>query len=88
MTEEQLITLIRQGESETLEFKRTTGESQRLVLRLLSERQGIGRKVILSTLGLELRPIKTDLEDLKRFGLIYQRGTGRGSVWYLADSTG
>jgi len=61
-------------------------EQQRLILQLLSERPGIGRKEILTTLNLELRPLKKDLENLKRLGLIVQRGKGRGSVWYLAES--
>lgn len=61
-------------------------ERQRKILQLLSERPGIGRKEILTILNLELRPLKSDLEDLKRLGLIVQSGKGRGSVWYLAES--
>jgi ATP-dependent DNA helicase RecG len=62
-----------------------TGE-QRRVLQLLSERPGIGRKEILRGLKMELRPLKSDLEHLKRMGMIVQGGKGRASVWYLAET--
>jgi predicted HTH transcriptional regulator len=68
------------------QVKQDLMERQRKILQLLSERSGIGRKDILTILNLELRPLKTDLEDLKRLGLIVQIGKGRGSVWYLVES--
>jgi ATP-dependent DNA helicase RecG len=68
------------------QVKQDLTERQRKILQLLSERPGIGRKEILTILNLELRPLKTDLEDLKRLGLIVQTGKGRGSVWHLAES--
>lgn len=68
------------------QVKQDLTDRQRAILQLLSERPGIGRREILTTLRLELRPLKTDLEDLKRLQLIVQVGKGRGSVWYLAES--
>ncbi len=68
------------------QVKQDLTERQRKILQLLSERPGIGRKEILTILKLELRPLKSDLEDLKRLGLIVQTGKGRGSVWHLAES--
>ena len=68
------------------QVKRDLSDPQRRILQLLSEKPGIGRKEILSTLGLELRPLKSDLEDLKRLGLIVQSGKGRGAVWKLASA--
>jgi predicted HTH transcriptional regulator len=68
------------------QVKQDLTERQRRILQLFSERAGMGRKEILTILNLELRPLKSDLEDLKRFGLIVQTGKGRGSVWHLAES--
>jgi ATP-dependent DNA helicase RecG len=68
------------------QVKQDLTDRQQLILQLLSERPGIGRKEILAVLKLELRPLKSDLEDLKRLGLIVQSGKGRGSVWHLAGS--
>jgi ATP-dependent DNA helicase RecG len=60
-------------------------ERQRRILQFLSERPRVGRKEILATLELELRPLKSDLEHLKRLGLIVQTGKGRATVWSLAE---
>lgn len=67
------------------QVKQDLTNSQRQILQLLSERSNIGRKEIQSILTQELRQLKSDLEDLKRLGLITQTGKGRGSVWSLAD---
>jgi ATP-dependent DNA helicase RecG len=67
------------------QVKQDLTERQRSILQLLSGRRGIGRKEIQTTLKIELRPLKSDLEDLKRLGLIVQTGKGRGSVWHLAE---
>jgi ATP-dependent DNA helicase RecG len=68
------------------QVKQDLTERQRLILQLLSERPGIGRKEILAVLKLEVRALKHDLEDLKRMGVIIQDGKGRGSVWHLAET--
>jgi len=68
------------------QVKQELTDEQRRILQLLSERPGIGRKEILQVLKMELRPLKSDLEHLKRMGMIVQSGKGRGSVWYLAET--
>lgn len=70
------------------QVKQDLTERQRSILQLLSERPGIGRREIRAALKLELRPLKADLEHLKRLGLIVQTGKGRGAVWYLARLDG
>jgi ATP-dependent DNA helicase RecG len=66
------------------QVKQDLTERQQAILQLLSEQPNIGRKKILATLGGELRPLKSDLEQLNRLGLIVQSGRGRAAVWQLA----
>ena len=70
------------------QVKQDLTDRQRLILQLLSERPRIGRKEIQDTLNIDLRPLKHDLDDLKRFGLIKNSGKGRASVWELTEPSG
>jgi ATP-dependent DNA helicase RecG len=70
------------------QVKQDLTDRQRQILQLLSEKPGIGRKEILGLLQVELRPLKSDLEQLKRLGLIVQSGKGRGTLWHLAEAPG
>jgi len=60
-------------------------DRQRLILQLLSERPGIGRKAIQTTLKLDVNALKSDLQQLRSLGMIRQEGKGRGTVLFLAE---
>jgi ATP-dependent DNA helicase RecG len=67
------------------QVKQDLTERQRRILQLLSERPGIGRKLIQQTLGMEVNELKSDLQRLRSLGLIRQTGKGRGTVLFLAE---
>lgn len=67
------------------QVKQDLTERQRKILQLLSERPGIGRKLIQETLRLDVNELKSDLQRLRSLGLIRQTGKGRGTVLFLAE---
>jgi ATP-dependent DNA helicase RecG len=67
------------------QVKQDLTERQRRILQLLSERPGIGRKLVQQTLSMEVNELKSDLQRLRSLGLIRQTGKGRGTVLFLAE---
>ena len=65
----EIDSLVRSGESETLEFKRTTGERReavRTICAMLNHRGG---------------ELKNELAQLKHLGLVNTTGYARGARW-------
>jgi ATP-dependent DNA helicase RecG len=68
------------------EVKQDLSERQQLILQLLAEKPGIGRKAIQKSLGFNENETKSDLVRLHSLGLVRQEGKGRGTVLFLANT--
>jgi ATP-dependent DNA helicase RecG len=68
------------------QVKQDLTEQQRWILQAISSSQGIARRELVESLGIELNPLRFELEKLHSLGLIQKSGKGRSTVWFLAGN--